>query len=127
MAAAAPAIGAAETFKRDRQGRKPLVDRAFAPARKHPGAERPSGQGQLVDMPMGFFLAPHVAGEPRRNAARPPCRAAVDIKAGRERRAARARLDAKRRVQRDQQRIGAAFARRLGGRFDESHHRARSP
>ncbi len=117
MAFATRTIRTAEAFQRYGKSGKLRVQRAFVAAGNRPGAGGFSGAGQLIDMPMRGLFSPHVAGEPRREPARPLGRAAVNVSAGRQNRGVSTRPDGQRRVELDQQRIGAFFAR--GRRRDD--------
>ena len=107
MAFATRTVRRAEAFQRDGKSGQRRVQRAFVAAGNRPGAGRFSGAGQLIDMPMRKLFSPHVAGDPRRQPARPLGRAAVNVMTGRQNRGVSARPDGQRRVELDQQRIGA--------------------
>ena len=111
MAFATWTVRTAEAFQGHGKSGQFRVQRAFVAAGNRPGAKRFSGAGQLIDMPMRKLFSPHVAGDPRREPARPPGRAAINVTSGRQNRGVSAGLDGQRRVELDQQRIGAFFAR----------------
>src|SRR5208283_6084767 len=115
MAAAGAAVGAAEALNRRRKFFERGVDRAFVAAWKDEGAEDRPGAGQLIDMPMRALLLAHVPRDPGRQSSRSPRRAAIEIEPSRERGSFCAGLHGERRSKRDEQRIGARFARRSGG------------
>lgn len=126
MAFAPRTVRTAETFQRHGKSGKLRVQRAFVAAGNSPGAKRFPGAGQLIDMPMRRLFPPHMAGEARHEPAWTLGRTAVNIAARRQNRGVAARPGGQRRVEKDQQSIGAFFAGRRR-RVDKCDGHACSP
>lgn len=69
MRGAAAAVGTAEARQRDREPVERGVERAFVAGFENEGAEYLPRQGQLVDMPVGALVFPHMPREPGAQAA----------------------------------------------------------
>jgi hypothetical protein len=122
MAATARTIRAAEAVERGRQMRQALDERAFVAGERDPGAEDDASLRQLIDVPVDFLAAPHVAGEAGPQAAGTLGRTAIEVTTRRQIGAAFPGHDAERSVDVDEERISARRIRRLGRVADEAVH-----